>query len=42
MKKGLITAVAIATLAATALGAVQITTPDSVVRIPAAVIQALS
>lgn len=42
MKKGLITAVAPAALAATGVGAVQITTPDAVVRIPAAVIHALS
>jgi len=42
MKKGFITAVALAALAATAVGAVQVTTPDSVVRLPAAVIQALS
>ena len=42
MKKGVITVVAIATLAATAVGAVQVTTPEAVVRLPAAVIQALS
>ena len=42
MRKSLITAVALLALAATAVGAVQVTTPDSVVRIPAAVIQAWS
>jgi hypothetical protein len=42
MKKGLITAVALAALAATAVGAVHVTTPDAVVRLPAAVVQALS
>ena len=42
MKKGLITTVALLALAATGVGAVHVTTPDSVVRIPAAVIQAWS
>jgi hypothetical protein len=42
MKKGLITAVSLAALAATVIGAAQVTTSDSVVRIPAAVIQAWS
>lgn len=42
MKKALITSVALLALAATAAGAVHVTTPDSVVRFPAAVIQAWS
>jgi hypothetical protein len=42
MKKGLITAAALLALAATAVGAVHVSSPDSVVRIPAAVIQAWS
>ena len=42
MKKTLITAAALAALAATAFGAVHATTPDAMVCIPPAVIQALS
>jgi hypothetical protein len=42
MRKGLITVVALLALAATAVGAVQVTTPGCVVEIPVAVIQAWS
>ena len=42
MKKGLITAVALLALAATAVGAVHATTPDAMVCLPPAVIHALS
>jgi hypothetical protein len=42
MKKKLVTAAALITLAATALGAVQVTAPEAMVCIPPAVIQALS
>ena len=42
MKKKLVTAAALIALAATAFGAVQATTPERTVCIPAAVIHALS